>query len=129
MNLSPLTPAATKLYSVRLGERVYVSNIEAATASEAIAKAEADFPNYKGKTIDCTAEDIYEASIDLCDDESDTSNGIFGIAIRGCDPARVQRLKMAIVKYIGGPYLCDEPDIGDIRPLENALQDLYVSGY
>lgn len=130
MNLAPLKPAANKLYSVRLGERFYCTRIEAPNASAAIASAETSYPKYTGKAIDCTAEDIYEASIGLFDEHSETENGIFEISIRGCDQARVQQLKMAIVKYIGGPFSCDDQsDIGNIHLLENALQDLCIDGY
>ena len=128
MELAPLKPAANKLYSVRLDERFYYSHIEAPSAAEAIAKAEASYPKYKGKTIDCTAENIYEAGIGLSDEDGQTENGIFEISIRGCDPERVQRLKMAIVKYLGAPYI-DYDEIGKIDPLLKSLCGLCVEGY
>lgn len=127
---APLKPIANKLYQVRLDERYFINGIEAPNAHEAIAQAEKQSPKYKGKTIDCSAQSIYEAVISTSDDNenTETEDGIFEINIRGCDPARVQALQMAIVQYLGCPCF-ESNEIGKIDPLLSALNGIRVEGF
>ena len=127
---TPLKPITNKLYDVRLEECYHISGIEAPNAHEAIAQAEKCHPKFKGKTVDCSAQSIYEAGIYLQDDNehATTEDGIFEINIRGCDPARVQALQMALVQYLGCPSF-EADEIGKIDPLLEALKGLSVEDF
>lgn len=131
MELAPLKPITNKLYNVQVDDRCYVSGIEAPNAHTAMELAEKDFPDRKGKSISVDAQNIYESSIDLSDDSDDaieSGDGIFEIKIRGCDPKRVQELQMAIVKYLGAPFL-EGDDIGESDPFLKSFRGLCVEGY
>ena len=131
MELAPLKPLANKRYTVEVSERCFVSGIEAPNAHIAMELAERDFPKCKGKSLSAEAQNIYESSIDLsddCDDAIESGDGIFEIKIRGCDPKRVQELKIAIVKYLGAPFL-EGDDIGKSDPFLKSFRGLCVEGY
>lgn len=128
MELAPLKPIANKRYSVQVSERRFIRGIEAPNAHIAMELAEKNFPDRKGKSLSAHAQNIYESRIDLSDESSESGDGIFEIKIRGCDPKRVQDFKMAIVKYLGAPFI-EENEIGKIDPLLKSLCNLCVEGY
>ena len=131
MELAPLKPIANKRYTVQVSERHFVSGIEAPNAHTAMELAEKDFPDCKGKSLSVDAQNIYESSIDLSDQREnsiESGDGIFEIKIRGCDPNRIQELKIAIVKYLGAPFL-EGDDIGKSDLLLKSLFGLCVEGY
>ena len=131
MELAPLKPIANKRYTVQISERCFVCGIEAPNAHIAMELAERDYPKCKGKSLSADAQNIYESSINLsdeCDDAIESGDGIFELKIRGCDPKRVQALKIAIVKYLGGPFL-ESDNIGKIDPFIKSFRGLCVEGY
>lgn len=87
-----------------------VSNIEAASAEEAKAKAS---KNMDEPLTMLDSEPIYEAGIgvELDDGDSESGNGIFDITIRGTDNAKVDELKKILAFIISGlPCEVDYPD-------------------
>lgn len=128
MELAPLKPIANKRYTVQISKRCFVGGIEAPNAHAAMELAEKDFPDCKGKSLSADAQNIYESSIELSDESTESGDGIFEIKIRGCDPKRVQEFKMAIVKYLGAPFI-EEDEIGKIDPLLKSFRGLCVDGY
>jgi hypothetical protein len=131
MELAPLKPIANKRYTVQISERHFVRGIEAPNAHIAMELAESNFPKCKGKSLSAHAQNIYESGISLSDDCNgaiESGDGIFEIKIRGCDPRRVQELKIAIVKYLGAPFL-EGDDIGKSDPFLKSFRGLCVEGY
>lgn len=100
--MSKLT--TNRLWTAGFGKNknILVSNIEAASAEEAKAKAS---KNMNEPLTMLNSEPIYETGIgvELDDGDSESENGIFEINIKGTDCAKVDELKKILAFLINGP--------------------------
>lgn len=114
------------LYSVRVGDRVFSSHIEAASDDEAIALAAKNGPASDGKFEIVSKEPVYEETIGLDCSDGESESDVFEIRVKGVSEKKVAELARAIYTFIGGPGMseADYEKIHSARPLAEATDGI-----